>query len=156
MKRIYLCMCVLLCVCVVKVQALALELQSLHFSANQESTRKVASELRAILISVEGACLAHENGTVSCKPGVPITLFYAWKIPVYNSTVYIQCTMYTVYDIHCMYLLRLLYLVYTALHSTIPTLFYYLVNPNTMPFTFCMYICMHGMGRFIYTYIVHV
>ena len=52
-----------------QVQALAEELQSLHFSESHESTRKVASELRAILVSVEGACLAHENGTVSC--GVP-------------------------------------------------------------------------------------
>ena len=49
-----------------QVQALALELQSLHFSASRESTRKVASELRAILSSVEGACLAQENGTVRC------------------------------------------------------------------------------------------
>ena len=49
-----------------QVQALALELQSLHFSASRESTRKVASELRAILSSVEGACLAQENCTVRC------------------------------------------------------------------------------------------
>ena len=48
-----------------QVQALAQELQSLHFSEAQESTRKVASELRAILVSLEGACLAHEDGTVS-------------------------------------------------------------------------------------------
>lgn len=48
-----------------QVQALAQELQSLHFSESQESTRKVASELRAILVSLEAACLAHENGTVS-------------------------------------------------------------------------------------------
>ena len=48
-----------------KVQALAQELQALHFSESQESIRKVASELKAILLSLEGACLAHENDTVS-------------------------------------------------------------------------------------------
>ena len=54
-----------MCYCCVQVQALAQELQSLHFTDTQESTRKVASELRAILISLEGACLSHESGTVS-------------------------------------------------------------------------------------------
>jgi E3 ubiquitin-protein ligase HECTD1 len=55
-----------------KVQALAQELQSLHFSDAQESTRKVASELRAILVSLEGACLTHENGT-------PLESGLGWK-----------------------------------------------------------------------------
>ena len=44
---------------------LAKELQSRYFSANQESTRKVAAELKAILTSVEAACTAHDNNTVS-------------------------------------------------------------------------------------------
>ena len=68
-----MCVCVRACVraCVrvlcLQVQVLAQELQSLHFSASHESTRKVASELNAILTGVEAACLAHENGTVgSC------------------------------------------------------------------------------------------
>ena len=48
-----------------KVTALAAELQSKYFSANQESTRRVAAELRAILSSVERACQVHESNGVS-------------------------------------------------------------------------------------------
>lgn len=50
-----------------KVTAMAAELQSKYFSANQESTRRVAAELRAILSSVERACQVHENNGV-CPP----------------------------------------------------------------------------------------
>jgi hypothetical protein len=47
-----------------KVRSLAQELQGRYFTAAQESTRKVAAELRAILTSVEAACLAHDKDTV--------------------------------------------------------------------------------------------
>ena len=48
-----------------KVIAVAAELQSKYFSANQETTRRVAAELRTILSSVETSCQLHENGDVS-------------------------------------------------------------------------------------------
>ena len=48
-----------------KVRLLARELQTRHFSASHESTRRVAAELRAILTSIEAACLAHDTSTVS-------------------------------------------------------------------------------------------
>lgn len=44
-----------------KVSLLAAELQGKYFSANQESTRRVAAEMRAILTSVEEACTVHDN-----------------------------------------------------------------------------------------------
>jgi E3 ubiquitin-protein ligase HECTD1 len=47
-----------------KVTAMAAELQTKYFSANQESTRRVAAELRAILSSVETACQVHESDAV--------------------------------------------------------------------------------------------
>ena len=47
-----------------KVSALAAELQSKYFSANQESTRRVTAELRAILTSVDEACKVHEDESV--------------------------------------------------------------------------------------------
>lgn len=47
-----------------KVTAMAAELQTKYFSANQESTRRVAAELRAILSSVETACQVHETDGV--------------------------------------------------------------------------------------------
>ena len=50
-----------------KVTAMAAELQSKYFSANQESTRRVAAELRAILGSVEAACKVHESGKVGLQ-----------------------------------------------------------------------------------------
>lgn len=48
-----------------KVTAMAAELQTKYFAANQESTRRVAAELRAILSSVETACQVHEGDGVS-------------------------------------------------------------------------------------------
>lgn len=48
-----------------KVAAMATELQTKYFSANQESTRRVAAEMRAILTSVDTACKVHENNGVS-------------------------------------------------------------------------------------------
>lgn len=48
-----------------KVTAMAAELQAKYFSANQESTRRVAAELRTILSSVESSCQAHDNNEVS-------------------------------------------------------------------------------------------
>ena len=48
-----------------KVGKLALELQGKYFSVAQESTRRVAAELRAILASVEAACTAHDQDSVS-------------------------------------------------------------------------------------------
>ena len=48
-----------------QVRNLARELQNQYFSSSQESTRKVAAELRAILTSVEAACIAHDNNAVS-------------------------------------------------------------------------------------------
>ena len=48
-----------------KVWTLAHDLQKQHFSADHESTRKVAAELRAMLSSVEAACRAHDSDTVS-------------------------------------------------------------------------------------------
>ena len=48
-----------------KVTAMAAELQSKYFSANQESTRRVAAELRTILSSVERASQVHESDGVS-------------------------------------------------------------------------------------------
>ena len=47
-----------------KVKHLARELQSKYFTAAQESTRKVAAELRAIVLTVEEACLAHDQDQV--------------------------------------------------------------------------------------------
>lgn len=47
-----------------RVKNLAQELQGKYFTAAQESTRKVAAELRAILSSVEAACVAHDKDTV--------------------------------------------------------------------------------------------
>lgn len=47
-----------------KVRSLAQELQGKYFTAAQESTRKVAAELRAILTSVEAACLSHDKNAV--------------------------------------------------------------------------------------------
>ena len=47
-----------------KVRHLAQELQSKYFTAAQESTRKVAAELRAIVTTVEEACLAHDKDEV--------------------------------------------------------------------------------------------
>ena len=48
-----------------KIRHLAEDLQSKYFTAAQESTRKVAAELRAILSSVEESCLAHDKDEVS-------------------------------------------------------------------------------------------
>lgn len=48
-----------------KVKHLAQDLQSKYFTASQESTRKVAAELRAILSSVEESCQAHDKEEVS-------------------------------------------------------------------------------------------
>ena len=50
------------------MKSLGRELQSKYFSVNQESTRRVAAELKAILSSVEAACLAHDNDSVSTNP----------------------------------------------------------------------------------------
>ena len=47
-----------------KVTHLAQELQNKYFTAAQESTRKVAAELRAILTTVEEACLSHDQDQV--------------------------------------------------------------------------------------------
>ena len=83
------------------MQALAQELQSLHFTDTQESTRKVASELRAILISLEGACLAHESGTVSsilyCTPYNQV--FVGCTATCIVSTVGLICFSGNVYRI---------------------------------------------------------
>ena len=48
-----------------KVSLLAAELQCKYFSANQESTRRVAAEMRVILTSVEKACSVHDSTDVS-------------------------------------------------------------------------------------------
>ena len=48
-----------------KVSKLAQELQLKYFSVAQESTRKVAAEMRTILSSVESACVAHDRNIVS-------------------------------------------------------------------------------------------
>lgn len=48
-----------------KVVVLAAELQTKYFSANQESTRRVAAEMRAILTSVDAVCNIHEKDGVS-------------------------------------------------------------------------------------------
>lgn len=50
-----------------KVTSMAADLQTKYFSANQESTRRVAAELRAILSSVETACQVHESDRVSIR-----------------------------------------------------------------------------------------
>ena len=55
-------------VMLVKVRHLARELQSKYFTAAQESTRKVAAELRAILSTVEEACVAHDKDEVRVTP----------------------------------------------------------------------------------------
>lgn len=56
--------CVCMCVCV-QLKAITRDLQNLYFSRNQETTRKVAAELNAIVSSVEEACISHEKGLVS-------------------------------------------------------------------------------------------
>ena len=48
-----------------KVATLAAELQGKYFSSNQESTRRIAAEMRAILSSVDAACKANESDEVS-------------------------------------------------------------------------------------------
>lgn len=48
----------------VQVKAIARDLQTHHFSRSQESTRKVAAELKTIVSSIEEACSNHDNGTV--------------------------------------------------------------------------------------------
>ena len=47
-----------------KVSVLAAELQGKYFSTNQESTRRIVAEMKAILASVEASCKAHENEEV--------------------------------------------------------------------------------------------
>ncbi len=47
-----------------RVGKMALELQGRYFSVTQESTRKIAAELRGILGKVEEACSAHDEDTV--------------------------------------------------------------------------------------------
>ncbi len=47
-----------------KVAVMAAELQAKYFSTNLETTRRVATELRAILSSVEIACQAHDRDSV--------------------------------------------------------------------------------------------
>ncbi len=51
-----------------KVAALAATLQGKYFSANQESTRKVVAEMKALLSSVENACKTHDNDEVRGHP----------------------------------------------------------------------------------------
>ena len=46
------------------MKAIARDLQARYFSRSQESTRKVAAELKAIVSSIEEACSNHDNGTV--------------------------------------------------------------------------------------------
>jgi len=50
-----------------KVSILAADLQGKYFSTNQESTRRIVAEMKAILVSVEAACKAHENEEVGGK-----------------------------------------------------------------------------------------
>ena len=71
-----------------KVRTLAQELQGKYFTAAQESTRKVAAELRAILTSVEAACLAHDKNTVR----EPYAYMYMY-IQLYINLVLIKCRL---------------------------------------------------------------
>ena len=68
-----------------KVTAMAAELQSKYFSANQESTRRVAAELRAILASVETACKVHESDGVSGQRNINKGYSLDDPLPTYFS-----------------------------------------------------------------------